>query len=94
MLAGGADSNIKLSTGKTVKDYAMHLPDNEKLLRILSNPPTPFNPEYTFENGEPLFEYDPLFNYKLSNTALNEIDSLEEEIDVRKIINILINIIT
>ncbi|ORX57907.1 hypothetical protein BCR36DRAFT_580469 [Piromyces finnis] len=80
MLAGGADCDIKLSTGKTVKDYAMHLPDNDKLLRILSNPPTPFNPEYSFDNGEPLFDFDPLFNYKLSNTALSEIDSLEEEI--------------
>jgi len=83
MLAGGADPELKLSTGKTVKDYAMHLPDNEKLLKILSNPPTPFNPEYTFDNGEPLFEYDPLFNYKLSNLALNEVEAYtEEEISV------------
>jgi len=79
MLAGGADPELKLSTGKTVKDYAMHLPDNEKLLKILSNPPTPFNPEYTFDNGEPLFEYDPLFNYKLSNLALNEVEAYTEE---------------
>jgi len=79
MLAGGADPELKLSTGKTVKDYAMHLPDNEKLLKILSNPPTPFNPEFTFDNGEPLFEYDPLFNYKLSNLALNEVEAYTEE---------------
>lgn len=81
MLAGGADRDLKLSTGKSVKDYASHLPDNDKLLRILSNPPTQFNPDYDFDNGEPLFEYDPLFNYKLSNTALSEIDDNEEEID-------------
>jgi len=82
MLAGGANRDLKLSTGKSLKDYVMHIPENEKLLRILSNPPTPFNPDYKFDNGEPLFEYDPLFNYKLSNTALSEIDKLlEEEID-------------
>jgi len=79
MLAGGADRDLKLSTGKSVKDYAMHLPDNEKLLKILSNPPTRFNPDFSFDNGEPLFEFDPIFNYKLSTIALNEVEAYSEE---------------
>ena len=91
MLAGGADPELKLSTGKTVKDYAMHLPDNEMLLKILSNPPTPFNPDYTYDNGESIFQFDPLFNYKLSSIALNVLEAYsEEKINVRKFIYIYI----
>jgi len=91
MLAGGADRDLKLSTGKTVKDYAMHLPDNEMLLKILSNPPTPFNPDYTYDNGESIFQFDPLFNYKLSSIALNVLEAYsEEKINVRKFIYIYI----
>jgi len=78
MLAGGANRDLKLSTGKTVKDYALHLPKNDKLLKILSNPPTQFNPDFDFDNDEPLFDFDPIFNYKLSNTSLNEINTIEE----------------